>query len=356
MNEGYSDYFAASYTNDYRIGEWVTKCSDTGDLRIVDNDKTYFHNDNYGAVHYAWCDTINGWLNYDGGQHANSMIWSGSLWDLRELLGNTVTDFMVYQGLEYVNGNATFEGGREGILQADINFYQGQNQYTIKDVFGDRGIGDPDPPAAPQNLTLTNEGGKPRLRWYANSEPDLMEYQIYKELNINCFPCQVDTFIYVTIDTTYLDQSFTIGGKPPFDFAEYWVKAVDNFQNESPPSNSRSTKGQSWIQWKQVVNRNIPDTYWLHYNYPNPFNPVTQIKYDLPEPSVVTLSIYNLLGEKVKTLVGGKIQFGFINMEWDGTDNSDRHVPSGIYIYEISTFSLETSKRFTESRKMILIR
>lgn len=53
MNEGYSDYFSASYTNDYRIGEWVTKCSDTGDLRIVDNDKSYFNFDNYGSVHYA---------------------------------------------------------------------------------------------------------------------------------------------------------------------------------------------------------------------------------------------------------------------------------------------------------------
>lgn len=284
------------------------------------------------------------------------MIWSGSLWDLRELLGNDVTDFLVYQGLEYVNGNATFEGGREGILQADLNFYQGQNQYTIKDIFGDRGIGDPDPPAAPQNLTLTNEGGYPRLRWNANSEPDLLEYHLYKELTINCFPCQVDTFIYVTTDTTYLDQSFTIGGRPPFDFAEYWVTAVDVLQHESPVSNSRSTKGQSWIQWKQVVKSDIPNTYRLHRNYPNPFNPVTKINYDLPEPSVVTLSIYNLLGEKVRTLIDSKIQFGFINLAWNGTNNSGMQVPSGIYIYKINASSLETNRQFTESKKMILIR
>lgn len=107
------------------------------------------------------------------------------------------------------------------------------------------------PPAAPQNLTLTNEGGNPRLNWYANTEPDLKEYHLYKELSINCFPCDVDTFMIPCSTNTYLDEWFDIGGRPPWDFVKYWVKAEDISDQESTPSNSKKTKGQSGIQWRQ---------------------------------------------------------------------------------------------------------
>lgn len=211
------------------------------------------------------------------------------------------------------------------------------------------------PPSAPQNLTLSNEGGNPRLRWNANSEPDLKEYHLYKELSINCFPCQVDTFVYVVTDTTYLDEWFNIG-RPPFDLVTYWVKAVDIADQKSVPSNSRYTKGQSLIQWKQLVEQSLPEVYSLSHNYPNPFNPTTTIKYDLPEESFVELRIFNLLGEEIRTLVSGSESAGFKSILWDGKDNSVNLVSSGMYIYHFSAKSLESDREFHQIKKMVLIR
>jgi Zn-dependent metalloprotease len=141
MHEGYSDYHAASFTGDPNIGEWVTRCTDTGYERCVSNDNTYFHYSNIDSVHYAWCSSQHRYLNPDGDEHSNGMIWSGALWDLRNALGATVTDALVLQGLVYKHtSNTKFQDGREGIIIADQNLYGGSHVNTIKCVFGNRGI------------------------------------------------------------------------------------------------------------------------------------------------------------------------------------------------------------------------
>jgi hypothetical protein len=75
----------------------------------------------------------------------------------------------------------------------------------------------------------------------------------------------------------------------------------------------------------------IPISYALHPNFPNPFNPVTTLQYDLPEPGPVTLHIYNLLGQKVCTLVDAEIPAGRHSMQWQGRDDRGRPMPTGIY-------------------------
>ncbi len=245
---------------------------------------------------------------------------------------------LLEQSAEDVN-NATYPGEDIYLGWGRINAY-----YAVA------------PPSAPQNLTLSNEGGNPRLRWNANIEPDLKEYHLYKELSINCFPCQVDTFVYVVTDTTYLDEWFNIGVRPPRDVVTYWVKAVDIADQKSGPSNSRYTKGQSLIQWKQLVEQSLPEVYSLSHNYPNPFNPVTTIKYDLPEESFVELRIFNLIGEEIRTLVSGSESAGFKSILWDGKDNSVNRVSSGMYIYKFSAKSLESDREFHQINKMVLIR
>lgn len=93
-----------------------------------------------------------------------------------------------------------------------------------------------------------------------------------------------------------------------------------------------------------------PDIYKLHQNYPNPFNPATNIQYDIPEASFVSLKIYNMLGQEVRTLVNNFSDAGFKTAIWDGRDNAGKYVSSGIYIY-----SLKASD-FTQSIKMLLLR
>ena len=80
-----------------------------------------------------------------------------------------------------------------------------------------------------------------------------------------------------------------------------------------------------------------PDRLYLAANYPNPFNPTTRIEFSLPTASDVQLEIYNVRGERVKTLVSGRRAAGVHRAVWDGTDAQDLQVPSGIYFYRLET-------------------
>jgi len=94
----------------------------------------------------------------------------------------------------------------------------------------------------------------------------------------------------------------------------------------------------------------IPETFALHANYPNPFNPSTTISYDLPERAQVTLDIYDILGKQIKTLVNQSQDAGNNIAVWDGTDEFGRPVSAGVYLYRIK------AGEFIQTRKMLLLK
>jgi hypothetical protein len=94
----------------------------------------------------------------------------------------------------------------------------------------------------------------------------------------------------------------------------------------------------------------VPMVYSLRQNYPNPFNPVTRISYDIIESTNVTIRIYDLLGQSVKTLVNERKDVGFYTTLWNGLDQSGATVASGVYIYRFET------ERFTATKKMLLLK
>jgi len=94
----------------------------------------------------------------------------------------------------------------------------------------------------------------------------------------------------------------------------------------------------------------IPQKFMLHQNYPNPFNPITTIKYDLPEAEKVTLTIFNVLGQKIQTLVSKEMEAGFHKTLWKGRNENGETVTSGVYFYR-----LQAGKKVV-NKKMILIR
>ncbi len=93
-----------------------------------------------------------------------------------------------------------------------------------------------------------------------------------------------------------------------------------------------------------------PEKFVLHNNYPNPFNPSTTIRYALPERTNVTLIIYNLLGQEIRTLVNRRQPSGAHSVDWEGRDNLDHPVSSGVYIYRLQVGDRVLSK------KMILLK
>lgn len=95
---------------------------------------------------------------------------------------------------------------------------------------------------------------------------------------------------------------------------------------------------------------NLPTRHDLFNNYPNPFNPRTTIKYQIAEATKVRVIIYNLLGQKVKTLIDQKQQPGHFQVAWDGRNEIGQTVPSGVYFYKLET------EQFSKVKKMLLLK
>jgi flagellar hook assembly protein FlgD len=93
---------------------------------------------------------------------------------------------------------------------------------------------------------------------------------------------------------------------------------------------------------------NVPDIFMLEQNYPNPFNPQTEICYSVPAGSNVNLTVFDILGRKVRVLADGWETPGMKLVTWDGRDDRGVKVSSGIYFYRLQ------ADDFVETKKMIL--
>jgi len=94
----------------------------------------------------------------------------------------------------------------------------------------------------------------------------------------------------------------------------------------------------------------VPSAIELSQNYPNPFNPTTEIRFRMPEPGVVNMSIYDVRGSLVKTLINGYIEAGEQRVVWDGTNNLGTRMPSGVYFCRL------VSGGFKKTIKVVLVR
>ena len=94
----------------------------------------------------------------------------------------------------------------------------------------------------------------------------------------------------------------------------------------------------------------LPTVYHLAQNYPNPFNPTTEIAYSLPKDGKVTLEIFNLLGQKVITLVDCEQESNSYSVSWNGQNESGVKVTSGVYLYRLNV------NNFVQTRKMVLLK
>ncbi|MBD3291224.1 T9SS type A sorting domain-containing protein [candidate division KSB1 bacterium] len=112
--------------------------------------------------------------------------------------------------------------------------------------------------------------------------------------------------------------------------------------------------GQFELSQELEISLNAPAYFSLQQNYPNPFNPVTKINYQIPgDPGkriAVSLDIYNLLGEKVKSLVSQTQSAGYHSIYWNGMDDNGNVVPTGIYVYRLQ------AGRYIATKRMVLMK
>jgi hypothetical protein len=134
--------------------------------------------------------------------------------------------------------------------------------------------------------------------------------------------------------------------------------AGDEFEiiaNHEPSSKDLWTFNPSVLT--NVKQASVPYSFALMQNYPNPFNPSTTIRYELPVLSKVTIAIYNVLGQKVRTLVNEIQNAGPQLQVWNSKSDAGNSVASGVYFYRIQSHGLSgSSAAFTATKKMVLLR
>jgi flagellar hook assembly protein FlgD len=100
----------------------------------------------------------------------------------------------------------------------------------------------------------------------------------------------------------------------------------------------------------------LPKTFSLSQNYPNPFNPTTTIRFGLPTASSVSLKLYDALGREVATLLNEQRPAGYVQVIWNGMNNSGARVASGVYFYRIDAQPVGGGQAFVELKKMVLLK
>ena len=106
----------------------------------------------------------------------------------------------------------------------------------------------------------------------------------------------------------------------------------------------------SYIGFLGLNNPGLPDEFALHANYPNPFNPITALKYDLLEDRMIKITIYDMMGRLVNNLVSARQNAGYKSIQWNATNNQGQPVSAGVYIYSIE------AGEFRATRKMIFLK
>jgi len=124
-----------------------------------------------------------------------------------------------------------------------------------------------------------------------------------------------------------------------------WVDGTPNVRDLVPEFQGGSVALES-----RVASANLPTTFGLSQNVPNPFNPTTQVSFALPKAAKVNLMIYNVLGQQVKTLVDAEMPAGYQTVTWDGTDSHGSTVASGVYFYKLRAGD------FTDTKKMMMLK
>ena len=190
-------------------------------------------------------------------------------------------------------------------------------------------------PVVPGGIIAIGHEDRVEIAWDDNDDNDFQYYAIYRSLDSDFDPDTMSTHTYSTIENSFDDTSVEFG-----ETYYYKIVAVDFSGNKSDYSENVYA-----LVTDVNLEGEIPTVYGLKQNYPNPFNPSTVISYSLPESGLVSLKVFDILGQEVADLVNQIKSAGVYEVSFDASN-----LTTGLYIYRME------AGNFTETKKMLLVK
>ncbi len=324
MDEGFSDYFSADETADATYG---------GPEADAD---PYAPPGNGVGIRFLWndctMDDFDGVWPCGGDPHNRGRIISGAIWRIRTQIGTEAGHFL-FDALQIQPFAHTFEDLRARYVAADDARNSGANAAVIEQKFVERLIGGPVAPSS--LLVLGNPGnGDVYLSWNDLSSLE-QGYKVERRLNGGAW---VTVSTLAANSTNYTDQN--IFCKVGSNDYEYRVNAYKDALSSYSPLRSYDPCGPVAKSGREVKETlETPLTNSLEAAYPNPFNPLTTIRYTLAADGPVRLAIYDVLGREVAVLTEGTQNAGTHEAVFNATQ-----VPSGLYLYRLEIAGKQLSR------------
>jgi len=191
--------------------------------------------------------------------------------------------------------------------------------------------------AGPTGLQFTIEDASVTLTWDPITADNLIYYSVERS---------TDSLFSTDLVTNSPQENFFTDNDLEWDTEYYYRVSALIGSYYSYYSDVISVT----MEWLDVDNDGLPISYKIHQNYPNPFNPVTTLRYDLPEDALVNITIYDMMGRKVSTLVSSQHSAGYKSVQWNATNDAGSPVSAGLYLYMIQAGD------FRQTKKMVLLK
>lgn len=315
LGEGFGDYIAATFGGNGLVAEWDATSYNAGPppfLRRTDTDRVFD--------------------DYVGQIHTDGQIVSAAWWELYTRLGKEIADRVVISSLYYMPFNPTFVDARAAALQADQALYAGANAGAILSAFGVRGIGSGyavDGPAA------TLRAGGVDVLWTVRAAEGVDGIHVLRAVDGGALTAITPTPLVPVVGQMLVTDAL--------DGLEGSASVAYRLQLLLTAGGTELLPTQATITLAPPV----PVAMRLHPPAPNPFNPATTLRFELPARAHTTVRVYDTAGRLVATLVDDVLAAGEYAPQWDGRDGQGARVASGVYVIELRSGGDERSRAVT---------
>lgn len=242
-----------------------------------------------------------------------------------------------------------------------VNTLANTSPWNSSDISANGTYGDPSDitlPVTLSSLVAIAGNTKVTLKWSTQSEVNNAGFEVYRSLDENGPYAMISTYeslaSLVGAGNSNETQTYQYEDLYVVNGTTYWYKIADVDFNGVRAFHGPLSSIPTGNQTEVTQTSDLPTRFMLHHNYPNPFNPTTTIRFELPDLvdnlNKVELLIFNSLGVKIRTLYSGPLPPAVYEISWDGRNDNDLQLSSGIYFVYLKAGA------YTQVQKMSLVR